>query len=65
MFLCCHGDIILHKMKRHLTFFGTFMVSLPVEYLPLFIIFTSQHMLGEKKENPTKCLTDDNVMQGM
>lgn len=53
----------LQKMKRRLTFFGAFMVSLPVEQLPLFII--SQHVLGEETENATNRLTDENVMQGM
>lgn len=55
----------LQKMKRRLTFFGAFMVSLPVEQLPLFIIFISQHVLGEETENATNRLTDENVMQGM
>lgn len=53
MLLGCHGDIILHKMKRYLTFFGTLMASLPIvsKYLPVFIFFVSQHTLDKEKEN--------------
>lgn len=63
MLLCCHGDIILHKMK---SFFGTLMASLPIvsKYLPVFFLFSSQHTLDEEKENAANSLTNDNLMQG-